>query len=64
MPIPKHTEPVILIILTSIAIYGLVRSKKLNYLGHHVRNHIIHPAMKVLKMKSIITRELKRETAH
>lgn len=64
MPTPKNTEPVILIILTSIAVYGIVRSKKLNYLGHHLRNHIISPSMKALKMKSVVTRELKKETAH
>ncbi len=60
----KHTEPVILIIVTSLIVYSIIRGKKLNYLGHHLRHHVIKPSMKALRMKSIVDRELKREIAH
>ncbi|QBZ98576.1 hypothetical protein GS03_02085 [Flavobacterium sangjuense] len=64
MLIQKNTEPIILIIVTSVVLYSIIRSKKLNYLGHHLRHHIIKPSMKTLRMKSITERELKREMVH
>ncbi len=64
MATPKHTEPVILIVLTSIVVYTIItRGKKFSYLGHQWRHHIIHPTMKALKMKAVIGKELKRVSA-
>ncbi|WP_448931373.1 hypothetical protein [Flavobacterium sp.] len=61
MPTPKHTEPVVLIIVTSIVVYSLItRRKKLSYLGKNWKHHIITPSMKALKMKSAVSREVKR----
>jgi hypothetical protein len=59
----KNTAPIVFIILTSIVVYSIIRGKKLNYLGHHLRHHVITPSMKALRMKSIVGRELKREMA-
>ncbi|WP_333600207.1 hypothetical protein [Flavobacterium sp.] len=56
MPTVKNTVPIVLIILTGIAVYSLMRSKKLK----NWRHHIITPAMKTLKMKTIMNREYKR----
>ncbi len=64
MPTTKNTEPIFLIILTGIVVYSIIRGKKLSYLGHNLRHHIIKPSMKVLRMKSIMSRELKREMAN
>lgn len=61
MPTPKNTEPIVLIIVTSIVVYSIIKGKKLDYLGHHLRHHVIKPSMKALRMKSIAERELKRE---
>jgi hypothetical protein len=60
MPTPKNTEPIILIIVTSLVLYSLVKSKKLNYLGQSWRHHIISPSMKAAKIKSKMERELKK----
>ena len=60
----KHTEPILLIIVTSIVVYGIIRGKKLNYLGRNWRHHIITPSMKALRMKSKMDREVKRVSAH
>lgn len=62
MPTPKNTEPIILIILTGIAVYALIKSKKGNHLRQNFRHHIITPSMKALRMKSIMNRELKKAT--
>jgi len=56
----KNSEPIVLIIVTSIVVYSIIRGKKLDYLGHRWRHHIIKPSMKALRMKSIVNRELKR----
>ncbi|MCF6132325.1 hypothetical protein [Flavobacterium wongokense] len=64
MSTPKNTEPIILILLTGLAVYTIIRGKKLDYLGHSLRHHIIKPSMKALKMKSKTNRELKREMTH
>ena len=65
MMIPgKNNEPIILIIVTSIVVYSLIRGKKLDYLGHRWRHHIIKPSMKALRMKSVMDREVKRTLAH
>lgn len=61
MSTPKHTEPIILIILTSIVVYHIVRGKKMTYLGRNWRHHIITPSMKALRIKSIMGRELKKQ---
>ena len=60
MPTSKNTEPIILIILTSIAVYSIVRSKKFSYLGKNWKHHIITPSMKALRIKSIMDKEVKR----
>ncbi len=64
MDTSKNTEPIILIIVTGLVVYSIIRSKKLSYLGHNLRHHIIKPSMKTLRMKSIMSRELKREMSH
>jgi hypothetical protein len=64
MPTPKNTEPIVLIIVTSLVLYSLVKSKKLNYLGEEWRHHIIKPSMKALKMKSKVNREIKKVAEH
>ncbi|MEK8179672.1 hypothetical protein WMW71_04910 [Flavobacterium buctense] len=56
----KNNEPIVLIIVTSIVVYSIIRSKKLSYLGHQWRHHIIKPSMKALRRKSIMDREIKR----
>ena len=60
----KNNEPIVLIIVTSIVVYSLIRGKKLDYLGHRWRHHIIKPSMKALRMKSVVDREVKRTLAH
>lgn len=60
MPNPKNTEPIVLIIVTSLVVYGIIRSKKMNHLGKSWRHHIITPSMKALKMKSRVDREVKK----
>jgi hypothetical protein len=60
----KNSEPIVLIIVTSIVVYSIIRGKKLSYLGHHWRHHIIKPSMKALRRKSIMNRELKRAIGH
>lgn len=62
MPTSKNTGPAVLIIVTSLVLYSLVRSKKLNYLGQSWKHHIIKPSMKAKKIKSKIGRELKKAT--
>nr|WP_294777170.1 hypothetical protein [uncultured Flavobacterium sp.] len=57
----KNNEPILLIIVTSMVVYTIIRGKKLSYLGHRWKHHIIKPSMKTLRMKSIINREIKRE---
>ncbi len=64
MSTPKHNEPVVLIIITSMIVYGIIKGKKLDFLGHKLRHHVIHPTMKALKMKTVMERELKRELVH
>jgi hypothetical protein len=56
----KNNEPIVLIIVTSIVVYSIIRGKKLDYLGHRWKHHIIKPSMKALRMKSIVDREVKR----
>lgn len=60
----KNNEPIILIIVTSIVVYAIIRGKKLDYLGHRWRHHIIKPSMKALRMKTVMDREVKRTLAH
>ena len=57
----KNNEPIILIIVTSIVVYSIIRGKNLRYLGHRWRHHIIKPSMKALRMKTVVNREIKRE---
>jgi len=64
MSTSRNTEPIILIIVTSIVVYSIIRGKKLSYLGHSWRHHIIKPSMKALKRKSIMDRKLKRAIGH
>ena len=65
MMIPgKNNEPIVLIIVTSIIVYSIIKGKKLDYLGHRWRHHIIKPSMKALRMKSVVDREVKRTLAH
>lgn len=59
----KNNEPILLIIVTSIVVYSIIRGKKLSYLGLRWKHHLIRPSMKTLRMKSIVDREVKR-TAH
>ena len=61
MPINgKNNESIVLIIVTSLVVYSIIRGKKMDYLGHRWRHHIIKPSMKALRMKSIVNRELKK----
>ena len=56
----KNNESIVLIIITSMIVYSIIREKKLNYLGKNLKHHIIKPSMKTPKMKLIVNRELKR----
>lgn len=57
----KNSEPIVLIIIvTSVLAYHIIKGKKFTYLGHHWRHHIITPSMKALRIKSILSRELKK----
>lgn len=65
MHTPKNSEPIVfIIVITSIALYSIIRHKKLNYLGQKWKHHIVSPSMKPLKIKSKVDREVKRVLEH